>query len=59
MNYSIADTENLLEEYSALFECYVERVFESESVNDLMSASHWYADAFFNMLAYPQQQTRH
>lgn len=56
MNYSISHVENVIEESSALFECYVERVFESESVNDLMSASHWYADAFFNMMAHPQKR---
>lgn len=35
MNYDISHVENFFEESSALYEYYLERVFESESVNDL------------------------
>ncbi len=55
MNYDISQAENFFEESNALFEGYVERVFESESINDLFSASHWYADAMFCILTTPRQ----
>ncbi len=55
MNYDISQVENFFEESNALFEGYVERVFESESINDLFSASHWYADAMFCILTTPRQ----
>lgn len=56
MNFSVTNIETLFEESNALFECYVERVFESESVTDLISASHWYTDAIFNLMTFPPQR---
>ncbi|WP_156473710.1 hypothetical protein [Neptuniibacter marinus] len=56
MNYDIGHVETFFEESSALYEYYLERVFESESVNDLISASHWYADAFIGLLSHSQQR---
>ena len=53
MSYSCNQIENMIEESNALFEYYVERVFESENVSDLISASHWYADAFLNLIMHP------
>lgn len=50
------DAEMLMEESTALFDCYLERVFESETVNDLISASHWYADAFYCLVTNPNQR---
>lgn len=56
MNSPMNNVENFFEESNALFECYLERVFESETVNDLISASHWYTDAVFNLMAFPQNR---
>jgi hypothetical protein len=54
--YSIHQVEQMVEESSALFECYVERLMESENVNDFVSASHWYTDAVFSwMLSQPHK----
>ena len=56
MNYDIGYIENFIEESSALYEYYIERVLDSASVNDLMSASHWYADAFIGLFSQTQQR---
>ncbi|WP_286239810.1 hypothetical protein [Neptuniibacter halophilus] len=56
MTNTFDHVENMLEESSALFECYLERVMESESINDLISASHWYTDAVFSLMTYPTQR---
>lgn len=55
MNFTFTQTEQMIEESSALFECYLERVFESESFTDLISASHWYNDAFLSLIVNPTQ----
>ena len=54
MNY-MNNVETMLEESTALFDGYLERIFESESMNDIMGASHWYADAFFCLMTQPQR----
>ncbi len=56
MTITFPDVENMIEESSSLFECYLERIFESKNMNDLISASHWYTDAVFNMLTYPRHR---
>lgn len=56
MNFAMNNVETLFEESNALFECYLDRVFESESMSDLISASHWYTDAVFNLMTYPSQR---
>lgn len=55
MNLIIAQVDNLIEESSALYEGYIERLFESENINDMMSASHWYADAMYCIMTTPRQ----
>lgn len=54
MNY-MNNVETMLEESTALFDGYLERIFESESMNDIMGASHWYADAFYCLMTQPQR----
>ncbi|MGB0204464.1 MAG: hypothetical protein ACPF9K_05375 [Neptuniibacter sp.] len=55
MNSIIAQVDNFFEESNALYEGYVEMLFESESINDIMSANHWYADAMFCIMTTPRQ----
>ena len=54
MPFDLTQMTHLLEENSALYDSYIERVFESESITDLISASHWYSDALVCLWQQPQ-----
>lgn len=56
MNFTFTQAEHMLEEASALFECYLDRIYEAENVSDLIGASHWYNNAFISLLATPLSQ---
>lgn len=54
MNSIFSQVDNFIEESSALYEGYIERLFESESINDMVSAYHWYADAIYCIYTSPR-----
>jgi hypothetical protein len=41
----IRNPEDWLEQQEALLDTYIERVFESQTIDEWFSASHWYFDA--------------
>ncbi|WP_293265984.1 hypothetical protein [Neptunomonas sp.] len=41
----IRNPEEWLEQQEALLDTYIERVFESKTIDEWYSASHWYFDA--------------
>lgn len=45
MDSKIRQPENWLEQQQSLLDAYIERVFESESIDDWFGAAHWYVDA--------------
>ncbi|WP_170221777.1 hypothetical protein [Neptunomonas concharum] len=45
MYSKIRDPQEWLERQEALLDTYIERVFESRSIEEWFSASHWYLDA--------------
>ena len=45
MYSKIRDPKEWLERQEALLDTYIERVFESRSIEEWFSASHWYLDA--------------
>ncbi|MGH1461494.1 MAG: hypothetical protein ACRBB6_05630 [Neptuniibacter sp.] len=55
MNIIFTQVDNFIEESSALYEGYIERLFESENINDMLSASHWYTDAMFCIMTSPRK----
>lgn len=55
MNSIISQVDNFIEESSALYEGYIERLFESENINDMVSAYHWYTDAIYCIFTAPRE----
>ncbi|SIS97153.1 hypothetical protein SAMN05421760_10991 [Neptunomonas antarctica] len=53
----IRNSETWVEQHEALLDTYIERVFESESIDEWFSASHWYFDAI-STLFLPQTAAR-
>lgn len=45
MGSKIRHPEQWMERQEALLDSYIERVFESQSIDEWFSASHWYFDA--------------
>lgn len=56
MTSIITQVDNFIEESSALYEGYIERLFESENINDMVSAYHWYADAMYCIMTTPRER---
>lgn len=50
MYAKLRNPEQWAEQQEALLDSYIERVFESESIEDWFSASHWYFDAIASLL---------
>ena len=53
----IRNPEEWVEQQDAMLDSYIERVFESEKIDDWFSASHWYYDAITSLLL-PQGKTK-
>lgn len=54
----IRDPEKWAEHQEALLDSYIERVFESETIEEWFSASHWYFDAITSLFL-PQATRQH
>ncbi len=53
----IRNPEEWVEQQEALLDSYIERVFESETIEEWFSASHWYFDAIASLFL-PQAATK-
>ena len=53
----IRNPEEWAEHQEALLDSYIERVFESETIEEWFSASHWYFDAITSLFL-PQAAKR-
>ena len=53
----IRNPEDWLEQQEALLDTYIERVFESQSIDDWFSASHWYVAAITTQFL-PQEMAK-
>ena len=53
----IRNPEEWIVQQDAMLDSYIERVFESEKIDDWFDASHWYYDAITSLLL-PQGKTK-
>ena len=53
----IRNPEKWVEQQDVMLDSYIERVFESETIDDWFSASHWYYDAITSLVL-PQGKTK-